>query len=502
MVSITCIIFGAYGKLGKDVSKPVLKMLESIILDFPSATNVFLHLQNVILKLNLPEKLGRTQLSQSTIASGMVSLRSSDEDCIYVEESTSSSVSLLGRIFNLPDTPRSIIESYVRISNSSRNSMESSKLFLESLDGQYAFALRRGGTLLLARDPVGVKPLYIAENDEFVAFSSRCRPLWQIGMRDCKILSQPILVHSGKAERVNIGVRLESQVMQQPKLVDSFITHLSDTIKKIASSSGNKLAVLFSGGLDSSIIAKLSKDLAIQPTLFCAGASSSRDMTNARRMSAALDLPLIEREITFDDVTNCLTSLIRTTESAGMIPVSTSLPFHFALEQCADRGLKTVLHGQGADELFCGYERYEKTLSAKGYTALCTEMLNDVVGLGEAIPLYDKIGAAKGIELFAPYADISVVKFSLEVPIELKLFKKASGYSRKYFLNQIANKIGVPTQLLPKQKVAAQFGSGAAGILDKAARKAGFTKGIAKRMGFPLPVQAYLREIALSLGLP
>jgi asparagine synthase (glutamine-hydrolysing) len=456
----------------------------------------------MFLKLNLSQKPGRIQQSESTIASGTVSLRSSDEDCMYVQESSSSSVSLIGKIFNLPDAPRSIIESYERFNNLTHNTKESSRLFLESLDGQYALALRRGDMLLLARDPIGVKPLYIAENDRFIAFSSRCRPLWEIGLRDCKILGQPILVHGTKAERVNTGVKLESQVTQQPKLVDSLIIHLSETIKKMSAGSDNKIAILFSGGLDSSIIARLSKDLGIQPTLFCAGTSSSRDVTNARIMSSVLDLPLVEKEITFDDVTNCLISVIRTIESAEMIPVSTSLPFHFALEQCADRGLKTVLHGQGADELFCGYRRYEKTLSTKGYKTLCNEMLNDVVGLGEAIPLYDKIGTAKGTELFTPYADISVVKFSLAVPIELKLFEKASGYSRKHILKEIANKIGVSTQLLPKQKVAAQFGSGAAKIMDRVARKAGFTKGIAKRMGFPLPVQAYLREIAMSLEFP
>jgi asparagine synthase (glutamine-hydrolysing) len=502
MVFTMCILVGVQSKMGQDVSELVLKMLKSISLDFPNATNVSLHLQDSVMKLDLPEGLERAQSFVSTTALGTACLASNDKDCMSDGESDSSCVSLIGRIFNLPDAPGSLIESFEKSTNSTNNIEDSSKLFLESLDGQYAFALRTGGTLLLARDPIGVKPLYFAENDRLVAFSSRRRALWEIGMKDCRILSQPILISEGRTRRVKVGIRLESHGAEQSILVNSLITHLSETIRKIAAFSDDKIAILFSGGLDSSVIAKLSKDLGIQSTLYCAGTPSSRDIANARRMSSALDLPLVEKEITFDDVANCLLSTVRTIESAEMIPVSTSIPFYFALEQCANKGEKTVLHGQGADELFCGYERHENTLSNNGYNALCTEMLNDIVGLGATIPLYDHIGVANRTQLFAPYADVSVVKFSLGVPIQLKLYRKALKFSRKHILRELAHAIGVPMQVLPEQKVAAQFGSGVAGIMDKASRKAGFTKSIAKEMGFPLPVQAYLREISQSLGFP
>jgi asparagine synthase (glutamine-hydrolysing) len=498
-----CIIFGAKSKKGQDVSEPVLRMIRSIVSDFPKSKSMFVHLQDTALKLDLSERKDRIQLPESTTVSGVVCLITDDQNCYVVQESESSSVSLIGKIFNLTNAPSSIMESFARISNSVDDFEKSSRLLLESLDGQYAFALRRENLLLLARDPIGTKPLYVGENNRLIAFSSRCRPLWEIGIKDCKMLGQPILVHDGRSERVRSGIWLESKRKDRAELVDSLITKLSQAIKKMASPSGNRINILFSGGLDSSVIAKLSKDLGIRPTLLCAGTPLSRDIINARRMSSALDLPLIEKEISPEDITDSLFQVIRTIESAEMIPVSTSLPFHFALEMCADRGEKgTVLHGQGADELFCGYKRYETTLSDKGYKALCSEMLRDVVRLGEAIPLYDKMGTATGKELFAPFAELSVVGFSLGVPIQLKLSEESSEFIRKRILRELANKIGVPMRLLPKEKVAAQFGSGAAKIMDKAARRAGFTRDVAKRKGFPLPIQAYLKEISQSLRFP
>lgn len=502
MVLNTCVIVGAQSKAGQDVSDTVLKMLREANLDFAAATDFSLHLHDTLVKLDSSERLERKLFSPSAMALGTACFPSSGRCCITLGESKFSSVSVIGRIFNLPNAPTSLIESFEKMTNLTDSIDNSSRLFLEALDGQYAFALRRGDTFLLARDPIGVKPLYVAENDRLIAFSSRRRPLWEIGMTDCRILSQPILISEGKARRVNAGIRLESHSAGENSLVDSLILNLTKALEKMAAFSDNRIAILFSGGLDSSVIAKLSENLGIRPTLYCAGTSSSRDIANARRMSSALDLPLVEKEITFDDVASGLLPAVRLIESAEMIAISTSLPFYFALEQCASRGEKIALHGQGADELFCGYERYENTLTNGGYRALCTEMLNDIVGLGATLPLYDQIGTVNRTQLFAPFADTSVVKFSLGIPIQLKLSKEGLKILRKHILRKLASKIGVPVQLLPNQKVAAQFGSGVARIMDKASRKAGFTKSLAKKMGFPLPVQAYLREVTRSLGFP
>jgi asparagine synthase (glutamine-hydrolysing) len=502
MVLNTCVIVGAQSKTGQDVSGIVLTMLRAANLDFPVATDFSLHLQDTLVRIDSSERPERELFSPSAMALGTACFPSSGKCCITLGESKSSSVSMIGNVFNLPEAPTSLIESFERRTNSTNSIETSSKLFLEALDGQYAFVLRRGDTFLLARDPIGVKPLYVAENDRLIAFSSRHRPLWEIGMTDCRILSQPILISHGKTSRVKAGITLESHRAEESSLVDSLITNLTNALVKMAASSDNKIAILFSGGLDSSVIAKLSENLGIRSTLYCAGSSTSRDIANARRMSSALDLPLVEKEITFDDVTCSLLPAVRLIESAEMIAISTSLPFYFALEQCASRGEKIALHGQGADELFCGYERYANTLTNGGYYALCNEMLKDIVGLGTTLPLYDQIGIMNRTQLFAPFADASVVEFSLGIPIQLKLSKEGSMILRKHILRKLASKIGVPVQLLPNQKVAAQFGSGVARIMDKASRKAGFTKSLAKKMGFPLPVQAYLREVARSVGFP
>jgi asparagine synthase (glutamine-hydrolysing) len=219
-------------------------------------------------------------------------------------------------------------------------------------------------------------------------------------------------------------------------------------------------------------------------------------------MSSALDLPLIEKEVTYDDVAANLVPLVKLIESTDMIAVSTSLPIYFAMRESATRGEKTVIYGQGADELFGGYQRYEDLLVSGEHRTLCSEMLNDIANLGTSAPIYDQIGRMQPTELFAPFLDPAIVKFSLGIPLNLKLRRENSKFSRKYILHRVAQRIGVPVSLLPEQKVAMQFGSGIARLLDKIARDAGYTRSVARQSGLALPIKVYLREVGKLAKVP
>jgi len=501
MVLETCIIVGVVSKIDGDASKEIIKMLRAVELEFP--TKMFtLHLQQEFLESSSITELERSFHAPSSVAFATASLLTSQKRCVAVGDTRLSSAAMTGKIFNLPDTPASIIRRFEKDINETNSIVLHAKRFLESLDGQYSLVLRRGDTFLLARDPIGVKPLYFAENDRMIAFSTRRRPLWALGLTDCASLPQPILISNKELRRISPGMKMEVLNSVEKSSIEILTLLLTDVIKKISACTGGKIAVLFSGGLDSSIIAKLTRDLGIHSTLYCAGTASSRDMIDARRMSSALDLPLVEKEVTYDDVAGNILPIVRLIESFEMVAVSTSLPIYFAIREAAAKGEKTILYGQGADEIFCGYERYEDILSSNGHSALCNEMLGDIVRLGTSAPMYDQIGIMNLTELFAPFLDSAIVKFSLGIPLRLKLFREDSRVSRKYILRKVAQRIGVPVNLLPEKKVAMQFGSGVARILDKIARDAGYTKSVARRSGFPLPVKAYLREVGKLAEVP
>ncbi|WXG42617.1 MAG: asparagine synthase-related protein [Promethearchaeati archaeon SRVP18_Atabeyarchaeia-1] len=496
----TCIVIGAFSKTGKSVSETVQGMLRISASDFSGIDNVKLALQDEYIEADSIEGFEAISLPPSTIALGIAYSSRDETPSSAAGDAESSFVAVTGRIFNQPDAPTALIQLLEKTMNATHDIELSSKKLVESLDGQYALALKWGNEFLLARDTIGVKPLYIAQDDHLIAFSSRRRPLWDIGLKNLKSVTQPTLISQGGVRTISSGMRIESIRLSERSAAQSLVTILSEVIAKMIA--GHKeIGILFSGGLDSSVVAKLSMDLGVKCRLYCAGTRSSRDIYNARRMSSTLQIPLTEAEVTYENVAENLPRVVSLVESTDMIVVSTSLPIYFAIRESVNRGETLVLHGQGADELYGGYERYENTLAKEGYTAVCNEMLNDIVGLGNVIPQYDQLGTPSSSQILAPFLDASVVRFSLGIPIQLKLSSEGKRITRKYILRQVASRIGIRTELLPVQKVAVQFGSGVAKIMDLIARKAGFTKRLARESGFALPIQAYLEKIGGSLGV-
>jgi asparagine synthase (glutamine-hydrolysing) len=477
-------------------------MLRALEYEFPVIKGLTLHTRQEFLKSNSIGELEKSLQSPSHMAIATACLSANEARCSSVGDSEFSSLTMIGRIFNMLDTPASILRLFERCASENSDIGLSTKSFLGSLDGQYAFALKWGDAILLARDPIGVKPLYVAQNEQLIAFSTRRRPLWTLGFMNCSSLEQPVLILNRNLSRTGLGMRMEALNSDESSCVESLTLLLRDVIKRIGTSASGKMAILFSGGLDSCIAAKLSKDLDIRCTLYCAGTASSRDIIGARRMSSALALPLIEKEVTYDDVAANLVPLVKLIESTDMIAVSTSLPIYFAMRESATRGEKTVIYGQGADELFGGYQRYEDLLVSGEHRTLCSEMLNDIANLGTSAPIYDQIGRMQPTELFAPFLDPAIVKFSLGIPLNLKLRRENSKFSRKYILHRVAQRIGVPVSLLPEQKVAMQFGSGIARLLDKIARDAGYTRSVARQSGLALPIKVYLREVGKLAKVP
>jgi asparagine synthase (glutamine-hydrolysing) len=496
-----CIIVGAFSKTHQTVTDTVVRMLRAVTKDFPRLDRVELNLQSRCFELCPIEESRIASFPASPIALGVAYSSSYEPSCLVIGDPKSRFAALSGRIFNQREAPATLLH-LLEMNLDTTGSMEAaSKKLIESLDGQYALALRWGDIVLLARDSVGVKPLYLAEDDHLTAFSSRRRALSIVGLKSRRSISQPTLVSDSGIKAINTSMKIEPIRLEAKEIVESLAAILSQNLTKMLAGQ-NRIGILFSGGLDSSIIAKLSKDLGAECTLYCAGTSSSRDMVNAKRMSLALGMKLVQKEISYEEVAEHVSNVVRLVESTDMIRVSTSLPIFFGVMESAKAGERIMLHGQGADELYGGYERYESTLTRVGYSAVCSDMLDDVKKLARIMPEYDQIGASGSVELLAPFLDASVLRFSLGIPIQLKLHKEGLRVTRKYILRQVASRIGIPTDLLPKQKVAAQFGSGVARIMDKIARRAGFSDRVAKASGFALPVQAYLERVGQLAGLP
>jgi len=222
------------------------------------------------------------------------------------------------------------------------------------------------------------------------------------------------------------------------------------------------IALLFSGGLDSSLAAllacrwRLKAGLAL-PRLYVAGLKGSHDLAAAASAVELLEGVLGEKlelkvvEVMSVEARKGLEELL---EVIGPDPLALGfmLPLYFAA-MAANEPL--LISGQGADELFGGYARYPQMTHER----LAREMESDIRGLMEGGLERDrKVARAAGKELSCPYLDPQVVAAAEAFSAEAR--RGPSDGGGKALLRVVAEALGLPLELARRPKKAAQYGSG------------------------------------------
>jgi asparagine synthase (glutamine-hydrolysing) len=226
-------------------------------------------------------------------------------------------------------------------------------------------------------------------------------------------------------------------------------------------------ALLFSGGLDSSILAVLLSS--IRPTsgpLIVAGSNTARDIQAARQAATALGLPLETRRFTLVEVAEALPSILTTIGNTDVLQVSLAIPLYFAASRAHELGVKVLLSGQGADELFGGYARYERLVLQGEVQSVDAEMRTDFRKLIQTtLPYQQAIVERHAIHLVTPYLDGPVIAFAQNLPLHYKILRTDHAIVRKRILRNLAVNLKLPATIADAPKRAAQYGSGAARML-------------------------------------
>ncbi|MEF8882281.1 MAG: asparagine synthetase B [Halapricum sp.] len=228
------------------------------------------------------------------------------------------------------------------------------------------------------------------------------------------------------------------------------------------------LAVAFSGGVDSALIAA-----ALDVPLYVVGFPESHDVDAARSGAALLDQEVTVVEATHDDLERAVPEIVAATGRTNAMDVQIALPLYLVAERVAADGFDRLAVGQGADELFGGYAKVAKAPedprveadTVRGATREVIETLPDQL---ERDVLTMR---AAGVEPVAPLLHDAVVEAALGLPGELLV----EGDTRKVALREAAWR-WLPEELATREKKAVQYGSLVARELDRLARQAGFKR--------------------------
>lgn len=344
---------------------------------------------------------------------------------------------------------------------------------IDQLDGDYAFAVYDGKNFAAVRDPVGVKPLYFGENvdEEIFAFASEKKALWKIGINDVKtvppdsmLYNKELVKMSNKLKTVTMQ-KLERQSNLSKEILKKQLKDLLMTSVKKRVSGLSKVGILFSGGIDSTIIAKITDDLGIKTCLYSVGHKDSADLKFARKTAEEMNLPLKTKVIDVDDVRKYLIPVLDAVEEFNIMKIGVGMPAYIAAEIAHEDNLKVMLSGQGADELFGGYNRYLKFYEEKGEMAQ-EDLKKDILNLYHVnLQRDDAVTMANSIELRVPYLDPDIINIAMNIPMKYKINKDDT--LRKCILREVGAELGVPEEIVKRPKKAAQYGSGIHKMLVK-----------------------------------
>ena len=224
----------------------------------------------------------------------------------------------------------------------------------------------------------------------------------------------------------------------------------------------DKVAVPFSGGLDSAVIARTAGKYT-DVHLYTVGIKNCYDFGKAEAAADFFRLPFKKIIINNEDIKRAIPRLIEITNQGNPVKISFGLALYFAAKNIEE---EILLSGQGADELFGGYARYLDYLEVSS-DLLQEEMKKDVKMLINNISFEKAIAEHFGKELFLPFLDNALVDFCSSLPVEYKV----QGKERKIILREVAKTIGIPHEIAYAPKKAVQYSSGIMKIIKKMAKE-------------------------------
>jgi asparagine synthase (glutamine-hydrolysing) len=331
--------------------------------------------------------------------------------------------------------------------------LERSGIALDEVDnGHFASASADG--FLLKRDPVGAAPLYYGHAaDGSLCFASEVKALLQ-ATSDVNELPPGHILDGSQLhpyEWITYKPLLQSLPEQ---IATDLCRQLEAALQKRIT--GSEAGIWLSGGLDSSLLAALAKPHVQRLHTFSGGIPNAPDLKHARYVARQLQSEHHEALISLKDCLAILPEVIYHLESFDTPLVRSSLINYFVARQ-SSQFVPAVFSGEGANELFAGYEYLTKVPLG----LLSTELIELTKQLHyTALQRVDRCASAHGLIVHLSYLDPDVMEYALRIPARFKI----KGGVEEWILRQAA--IGkLPDNILNPTKVRFLAGAGLGEIM-------------------------------------
>ena len=337
---------------------------------------------------------------------------------------------------------------------------------LEQAREPFALAsIIKPGELFVARDALGVNPLYYTYTDSGdFCFASEVKALLEVSTM---VKEFPPKTWYSSEDGFHQYANIEDQNDVDGN-IDEIATQLQMRLDQAVCNRINQpeIGAWLSGGLDSSAIVALVRPHAEVLHTFAAGMPGASDLVYAQEVADYFNTEHHEVIITLPDVLKVLPEVIYHLESFDALLVRSSITNYLVGKKAAEY-VNTSFSGEGADELFAGYSHFLNIPEDD----LEQEMLRFTQSLhNTALQRVDRSAAAHGLVVYVPFLDPDVVAYAQAIPTSIKL-KRQPKTIEKYILRKALEGI-LPKSVLWRKKTKFWQGTGLGESLSEYAQKA------------------------------
>jgi asparagine synthase (glutamine-hydrolysing) len=236
---------------------------------------------------------------------------------------------------------------------------------------------------------------------------------------------------------------------------NQLLTEIQNAVKE--SITEKKIGIAFSGGVDSTLVSKICKDLEFDITLLTIGFPDSHDIAFAKDVNEILNFTHEISKIDHDSFNEIASKINKKINTDNLSWNENCIAFYYVAKLANSLRIKNVVTANGIDELFCGYNAYREAIE-KGEDKVI-ELINlKLENEQKMMQAVNEVTSEFGVRIIQPLLSKNFIEYAKSIPVSEKITGK-DDLMRKHIIRKLAAKIGVPEISTNKRKKALQYGS-------------------------------------------
>jgi len=238
-------------------------------------------------------------------------------------------------------------------------------------------------------------------------------------------------------------------------LISELHTQVIQSVQKTVNE--KKIGIAFSGGLDSTLLAKICVELGYDVTLLTIGFKDSHDIMFSQEISKILGYNHKIEKIELTNFPKVAKEIRKTIKTDNLSWIENCIAFYYVSKLAKHYGIKKVITANGIDELFCGYNAYRNAIKL-GESFVMELMESKLENELKMMKTVNLIVSQFEIMLIQPFLSRDFIYYAKKIPLKHKIHD-SNDLLRKHIIRELALRIGIPEISSNKRKKAFQYGS-------------------------------------------